>query len=156
MVELSLIPTNSSHINRFFEFESDDLAAHMAAFATLATDRAKFTETWNRRLNNHKNLHQTILLEDKIVGGIISYFMEDSRHIGYWIDRNHWGKGIATQALTKFLDIEKTRPLIATCVADNIGSRRVLEKNNFQYTHSESHHASARNEVVEEAFFILK
>ncbi|MFM9873401.1 MAG: GNAT family N-acetyltransferase [Fimbriimonadaceae bacterium] len=155
MPTISLIPTDSCHFDKFFEFESDIVAVHMAAFASLATDLSQFKEMWTRRIDNTTATNRTILLGDQVVGGILSYPMEKGRHIGYWIDRNHWGQGIATQALNQFLEIEKTRPVIATCVSDNIGSRKVLEKNGFIYTHSENHPAPARNEIVEEAFFIL-
>jgi RimJ/RimL family protein N-acetyltransferase len=129
----------------------------MAAFANLATDLEKFNEMWSRRISNPEALHQTILLDNQVVGGIISYLMNDGRHIGYWIDRQQWGKGVTTEALKQFLKFEKTRPLTATCVADNIGSKRVLEKNRFIYSHSEFHPATGRNNAeVEESIFILK
>jgi RimJ/RimL family protein N-acetyltransferase len=51
--------------------------------------------------------------------------------VGYWIGRDFWGKGIATQALSLFLTEKKTRPLYAHVVKENIGSRRVLEKCGF-------------------------
>ncbi len=154
--EITLIPTEFSHIPHFFEFEKDPTAVHMAAFATLATDLSLFTATWQRRLQNTENLHRTIILNETVVGGIIAYEMHSQRHIGYWIDQAQWGKGIATEALKQFLLVEKTRPLTATCVADNTGSRRVLEKNGFVYDRSEIQPAPARNSDVEEAFFILQ
>lgn len=156
MKEITLIPTVSEHIPHFFEFEKDPVAVNMAAFATLATDLDKFTNIWERRLLNPDSSHKTILFQDQIVGGIISYIMDNSRHIGYWIDRNFWGQGIATEALRQFLLTEKTRPITATCVADNLGSRKVLEKNGFKYTHSETHPAPARDNDVEEAFYVLE
>ena len=155
MSEISLIPTTVNHFPIFFKFESDPVAVNMAAFANLATDFDAFSKMWQHRIESPRAVHRTILLGETIVGGMMSYDMEDHRCIGYWIDRNFWGKGIATEALKQFLEFETTRPLNAACIADNIGSRKVLEKNNFKYTHTDHHHAPARNQVVEETFFIL-
>jgi predicted acetyltransferase len=38
--------------------------------------------------------------------------MKGGTEITYWIDRNFWGKGIATTALKHFLTIESTRPIL--------------------------------------------
>ena len=53
--------------------------------------------------------------------------------VGYWIGKAYWGRGIASAALRLFLDdVERHRPLLATVVEHNAGSRRVLEKAGFQ------------------------
>lgn len=156
MSEISLIPTESTHIQHFFKFESDPVAVKMAAFASLPKDFASFHSMWTRRIENPSSLHRTILLGEAIVGGIMSYEIEGHRCIGYWVDRNYWGKGVATTALKLFLETELRRPITATCVSDNIGSKRVLERNGFIYTHSERHLAPARTEKVEESFYILE
>jgi RimJ/RimL family protein N-acetyltransferase len=50
------------------------------------------------------------------------------REVTYWIGRSYWGKGIATDALTAFLAVDRSRPLHARVASDNVASRRVLEK----------------------------
>ena len=52
--------------------------------------------------------------------------------VGYWIGKEHWGRGIASAALVLYLDVDRHRPLLATVVEHNAGSRRVLEKAGFQ------------------------
>ena len=39
--------------------------------------------------------------------------MFGEREVSYWIDRAHWGKGIATEALKQFLALVTIRPLYA-------------------------------------------
>lgn len=51
--------------------------------------------------------------------------------VGYWIAKEHWGKGIATQMLSQFLRIVPDRPLHAHVAKHNLGSIRVLEKCGF-------------------------
>jgi RimJ/RimL family protein N-acetyltransferase len=49
--------------------------------------------------------------------------------VGYWIGREYWGKGVATEALSQFLaHAEVRRPLHAAVAKHNVGSIRVLEK----------------------------
>lgn len=61
----------------------------------------------------------------------------DSRNLGYWIDRNCWGKGYATEAANAVIDyaFQKMRVKLLTAehYVDNIGSRRVIEKCGFTY-----------------------
>jgi RimJ/RimL family protein N-acetyltransferase len=54
--------------------------------------------------------------------------------IGYWIARNDWGRGIATEACTALVDIARTLglpALEASHFLDNPASGRVLEKLGF-------------------------
>ena len=54
--------------------------------------------------------------------------------VGYWIGKEHWGQGIASAALRLYLDdVAQHRPLLASVVEHNAGSRRVLEKAGFQF-----------------------
>ena len=64
------------------------------------------------------------------------------------------GKGIATQALSAFLDLLVTRPLYARAAKDNVGSMRVLEKCGFTIAGEDKGFSNARGEEVEE--FILE
>ena len=61
---------------------------------------------------------------------------EGKREIGYWIDRAFWGRGVATEALSAFLCLEKTRPLYAGVAKHNVASIRVLQKCGFKLSHS--------------------
>ena len=56
----------------------------------------------------------------------------DRRLIGYWVGREHWGRGIATAALDAFLGLIDDRPLYAIVAVHNKGSIRVLEKCGFE------------------------
>lgn len=52
--------------------------------------------------------------------------------IGYWVRKDMWGKGIATEATLGILDFGFNQlglnKITATCSPDNLGSFRVLEK----------------------------
>jgi RimJ/RimL family protein N-acetyltransferase len=68
--------------------------------------------------------------------GTISCFQRDGQDmVGYWIDRSHWGRGIASRALAMFIREvipPSRRPLHAHVVTDNAPSIRVLTKCGFR------------------------
>lgn len=69
--------------------------------------------------------------------GCISYWEYDSEttEIGYWIGKEYWGQGIATQALQNLFRLSsfpKKKHIVAKVATQNIASQRVLEKCNFK------------------------
>ena len=139
----------------FFANQSDPEANEMAAFtAKDPSDRSAFDTHWARIRVTASVLIRTIEVSDVVVGSVLSYVMEDTPEVSYWIGREHWGQGIATVALEKFLKLQTTRPLIARVAKDNRGSVRVLEKCGFRITGEDKGFAHGRGEEVEE--FVLQ
>ena len=54
--------------------------------------------------------------------------------MGYWLGRDFWGRGVATEALCLYLAVERTRPLVARVAPQNAASLRVLQKCGFVIT----------------------
>ena len=141
----------------FFEHQKDPISNHMAAFTTKdPLDWNLFRNHWERILNDPAIIKRTVMQENHVVGHVSSFEMFSEREVSYWIDRMHWGKGIATNALIQFLHLETVRPLYARAAKDNIGSRRVLEKCGFTITGEDSGFANARNMEIEEFVFTLR
>jgi RimJ/RimL family protein N-acetyltransferase len=82
--------------------------------------------------------------------------MEGMPQITYWIGAEHSGKGIGTQALALFLELEKKRPLEARTAFDNLPSARVLTKNGFRIAGTDSYFANARDAEIVETIWILE
>ena len=142
----------------FFEHQRDPEACQMAAFTRPDPEnREGFDRYWQRNLNNPENDHWTIELasDHQVVGHVLSYVMEGDREMSYWIDRAHWGKGIATLALQEYLKKQPLRPLFARAAADNHGSIRVLEKCGFQEIGEDQGFAEARGQEITEKIFRL-
>src|SRR6266568_3733718 len=96
-----------------------------------------------------------ILFNGSVAGSVSSYVDEDEhREVSYWLGKLYWGKGIATCALSAFLEHSKVRPLYARAAKDNIGSLRVLEKCGFTRIGEGRGFSEARGEEVEE--FLLR
>jgi len=79
---------------------------------------------------------------DDVAVGSVGVFRKDNVHrlsaeMGYYIDEDYWGNGIATEAVKKVCDyiFENTDivRIFAVPYAGNAGSCRVLEKAGFHY-----------------------
>lgn len=135
----------------FFEQQLDPEATQMAAFPSR--DRDAFMAHWTKIMAHESNILKAIVFDGQVAGNIVSWENSGECEVGYWIGKEYWGKGIATQALSLFLDLVKTRPLYAHVARHNIASRRVLEKCGFELI-GKSKYFNPSGEEVEE--FILK
>ena len=100
--------------------------------AVPARDAEAFGAHWARIRVNPDSLLRTIVADDIVVGYALSWTADEGRMVGYWIGKEHWGRGIASAALVLYLDVERHRPLLAIVAEHNPGSRRVLEKAGFE------------------------
>ena len=94
--------------------------------------------------------NSVIVVDGDVAGTIGSWGDADDREVTYWIGRTFWGRGVATRALEAFLAVDPTRPLHARVAADNIASRRVLEKCDFCVVGTDRGFAEARAAEIDE------
>jgi RimJ/RimL family protein N-acetyltransferase len=121
-----------SDLSVFFEQQADPDANRMAAFPPR--DKDAFDAHWTKVLGNKTNAIKTIVWDGKIAGNIGSWEQSGERLVGYWVGKEYWGKGIASAALSQFLDHVPLRPLKAHVVKSNVASIRVLQKCGFIVT----------------------
>jgi RimJ/RimL family protein N-acetyltransferase len=112
-----------------FEHQMDPEANRMANFP--ARDRNAFMTHWAKILADETLVAKTVVHGDAIAGNVVSWTHDGERDVGYWIGREHWGKGVATAALGALLAELQERPLFAHVAEHNVGSIRVLEKCGF-------------------------
>jgi len=152
MADVRIRPVELGDIEAFYDHQADPLASEMAAFPTRAHD--KFVEHWTTRvLVNEGNYARTIVADTQLAGNVLSWIDPDNgqRMFGYWLGRDFWGKGIATDAVRLALAEITDRPIHADVAVHNIGSQRVLEKNGFVRVGSEK-----ADDGVELLLFILQ
>jgi len=155
-MEIKLRPTIPADLEVFFQFQLDPVANFLAAFtAKDPADKTAYMEKYTRHINDPAINNMTIISDDKIAGSVAKFVMEGDAELTYWIGRSFWGKGIATDALKKFLTIETTRPIFGRVAFDNFGSQRVLEKSGFVKVGSDKGFANARNKEIEEFIYKL-
>ena len=114
----------------FFEYQRDELAVQMTGFPPREWD--SFDAHWKKILADEKIVIKTILFRENVAGSVLCFENEGEKEVGYWLGREFWGKGVATEALRQFLGQFLSRPLIAHIAKHNHGSKRVLEKNRFK------------------------
>jgi RimJ/RimL family protein N-acetyltransferase len=136
----------------FFEHQRDHEASAMAAFPSR--DREAFDAHWAKIMADESNILKTILFDGQVAGNIVSWDQSGEQEVGYWLGREFWGRGIATEALKQFLGVVKTRPLVAHVAKHNIGSRRVLEKCGFKLN-GDDNYMNRGNQKVNEFVFRL-
>ncbi|MCL1066055.1 GNAT family N-acetyltransferase [Shewanella olleyana] len=151
---LSLLPITDADLQVLFEFQNDPLANEMADFP--ARDETAFFEHWrNNILANADVVAQGIWVDDTLVGSICLWSMmsEDDTHsdwfIGYWIGRDYWGQGYASQGVNLFVNQQSQRPILAHVVERNKGSIRILEKAGFEHCGVSAESENSANSLLE-------
>ena len=113
----------------FYDHQLNPEAIRMAAFPPREWEA--FMAHWARILRDETVTTQTILVDGQVAGNVVSFEQVGERHVGYWLGREFWGRGVATEALAQFLRHERTRPLCARVARRNVASIRVLRKCGF-------------------------
>jgi RimJ/RimL family protein N-acetyltransferase len=137
----------------FYEQQLDPEAVQMAGFPSR--NRESFMKHWNKIVVDESIQIKTILFHGEVAGNIVCFDQLGEREVGYWLGKEYWGKGIATQALAAILKEIKTRPLYAHVAKHNIGSKRVLEKCGFQIAGEDRFFSEMFGKNIDEYILVL-
>jgi RimJ/RimL family protein N-acetyltransferase len=132
---MKLRPVEDGDLDAFYEHQADREAAELADVPPRK--RPAFDEHWAWIRTEPEILVRTIDVGGEVAGYIFTFISAGRRVVGYWLGRDWWGQGIATQALADFLPLVDERPLQATVAPANRASVRVLEKNGFRLLREE-------------------
>ena len=128
----------------------------MAAFTRAdPSDRAEFDAHYQRVRSDPANLLLAIDDGVGLAGTIGSFTLQGAREVTYWIDPSRWGRGLASAALSAFLRLEVTRPLMARVAEHNLGSAKVLTRAGFVRVGSETAYADGLGRDVVEHIYCL-
>jgi RimJ/RimL family protein N-acetyltransferase len=153
-MDLALRPVLPGDLPALFRQHNDPESMHAAAFVSpKSADRDLFEAHWHRIREEY--VVRTVLLDGDVAGSAAVYGEPGELEVTYWIDRAHWGRGVATAALRALLAEVTERPLHARAAADNKGSIRVLEKCGFVVTGHDRGFAHARGEEIGEVVLRL-
>ena len=154
-MSITIREVECSDLKTFYEHQLDPEAIRMAAFvAKDPKDKVAFDTHWNKILNSPQNTTRTIVADGRVAGHIACYPDGERIEVTYWLGREFWGRGLATQALNRMLHLVVDRPIFARAPADNIGSIRVLQKCGFKIIGKNKDFANGRGEDTEE--YILR
>lgn len=156
-LNLRLRDVSPDDLPLFYQFQLDPEANHMAAFVSKdPANKEAFMMHWQRILAMPSVINKTILVDEAVVGSVASYEDEGHPEVTYWIDKKHWGRGIATAALAEFLaHANPARPIFARAAKDNLASLRVLQKCGFAVIEEGRGYANARRAEIDELLLRL-
>jgi RimJ/RimL family protein N-acetyltransferase len=149
-----LRPVEPCDLPRMYDLQLDPDSNRMAV--TIPRTREAFDSHWVKSLDDPSNTARAILVDDVFVGYISCFPSDGQDHVGYWIDRADWGKGIASRALLLLLQEVTKRPLIATAATSNGASLRVLQKCGFVVEQVRLDPATDRYPECEVAVHVLR
>lgn len=137
---LRLRPFSEADIERVAELANDpELSRNLRSFEFpyLVEDAEKWVSSLPDEWQTGKSVVFAVCLRDKqeaLIGatGVVLEQQSNRGELGYWIGRNCWGKGIATEACRSVLDFSFNQlglnKVVAECLTRNPASAAVLEK----------------------------
>ena len=123
---------------------------------TIPRSAESFDALWENAFRDERVTARVILQDGVMVGNISCFQFNGLDSVGYWIDRNFWGRGIASRALELLLCEVTRRPLHAQVATSNVASLRILQKCGFEIVRVQNSPATDRYPACEEAQLILR
>ena len=111
---------------------------------------------WEKIFADGEVVARAITDGGRAVGLINCFRRDDADFIGYWIDKEHWGRGIATQAVALLVAEVRRRPLHARVVTHNVASLRALLSSGFVETERRQMEATDRFAAAEVVSLVLE
>ncbi|HWB20835.1 MAG TPA: GNAT family N-acetyltransferase [Phycisphaerales bacterium] len=137
-----------------YEHQRDPDSIRMAVVNPRSFD--EFVMNYRKAMQDPRVTARSIVVNGEVVGHVDCFQMEGVDAVGYWIAKDHWGRGIATKAVALLLQEVTRRPVHARVAKANKASLRVLEKNGFMITKVEHAEGSERYPACELAHLILE
>src|SRR5690606_9024287 len=105
-------------LDRLFAWEQEPAEGALAAFTRAdPSERTAFDEHYARTRSDPSCTVLAVEHAGTFVATVGSFTMDGEREVTYWVDPDRWGRGIASAALTAFLEVERERPLVARVAA---------------------------------------
>jgi ribosomal-protein-serine acetyltransferase len=125
----ALTMANYDHLRPWSQWLNED----------FSLDKAR--EFYRRNVQKFESgdqIHLRILFKGEIVGGIDLFEINSHRRsaeIGYWVSKDHNGRGLATRSVKRLLehafDELKLNRIVIKCIPENMKSRAIPEKLGF-------------------------
>ena len=146
-------------------FGLDNAMFQYAGWNPYATEEMAL-ETMGRFLASYPDRRfygWAIEYQGQLIGTAGAYDYDPNRstiEVGLSIFRPHWGQGFATEVLSRLLAYltgpEGIRRVNAWCAADNIASRRVMEKCGMVFTRTEPHGLTVHGKPYDKLHFLYE
>lgn len=150
---IHLRPVMESDLPILFEHQREPVANEMAGFPSR--DHDAFMAHWRKILSDKTAVAMTVVVDECVVGHVGCWTQGDQCLVGYWIGKEHWGRGVATEMLSMFLRLVAVRPLHAHVAKHNVASIRVLEKCGFAFCAKATGALSEPADCIEELVYVF-
>lgn len=160
-LNIVLREVEDADLHAFYSYLQDPQAQAMASSSVEdGTDPQAFDAYWARLRRSPTAVVRTIARaedpEHGVVGHIERFDDEERPYVRYWVDRELWGRGIATAALRMFLDdVVTERPLFARQTRSNEASLVVLKRNGFKLVGQDTGYDAMRGRMLDDIILRL-
>lgn len=155
-MNVALRPIEDGDLDALYEQAADLESIRMAAFTSKDwSDRDAFLARISRLRSDESVTCLAIEVDGEVAGTIGSFHIDGELEVTYWVDRAHWGKGVASAALQLLLAETAERPVFGRAASDNAASLRVLERAGFRRVGVDRGFAAGRGEEIEETILRL-
>ena len=134
---LVLKPVNMEYLHSTHAYASDLENTRLMMFLPdeneeeTALHLAEAEAQW--RMDKPERYEFAIFLEEKHIGGVTLYMMEDRTvaELGWVLHRDYWRHGYVTEAALALMDFARSigvKRVIACCDSENVASYKLMEK----------------------------
>ena len=127
---ITIRTVHPSDLDVFYAHQLDPESLRMVGF--VSRERDAFDAHWDKIQKAPQNINRTTVAEGRVAGYVACFPNEGHREVAYWLGREFWGQGIATQALRLLLVLVTERPINARVATHNLASIKVLQKCGFR------------------------
>lgn len=138
-MEIKIRKQEVKDAERFYEILNNPNFDYFRVRPESIEAEKEWLEKNNKRRKDNFSYNYAILYEGKVVGGIgikIDQHRDYIGEVGYFVDEDYWGRGIATEAVKSVekigfeeLGLKKLKILM---MPENKASKRVAEKNGYE------------------------
>lgn len=126
---IQLRPVVRGDLRTLYVMQQDEAGNRLAG--TKPRSWEAFAALWENVLIDPGVTARAIVVGAEILGAINVFPGESRLWVGYWIEREHWGRGVASAAVRLMLGEVTQRPIYARVATHNRASLRVLTRNGF-------------------------
>jgi RimJ/RimL family protein N-acetyltransferase len=127
-----LRPVQGTDMDAMFGMLSDPDSRQMAPFVAIDfSNRVEFDERIEQLRGDPSIKLYSMMAAGHFVGAIMTFDGPAGREVFYWIRRIAWGRGLASEAMVRMLNIDHKRPIYAHVLSTNPRALAVLNNCGF-------------------------
>jgi [ribosomal protein S5]-alanine N-acetyltransferase len=137
--KITIRPQHMTDAKRFYEILNNDNFKYFDVRPKSIEDQKIFLRANSEKRKKNIEYNYAILLNGKLIGAVGLKIQQTRKfigEIGYFVDEEHWGKGIATKAVKLIEKIGfgklKLKRITIVMLTVNKGSMKVAEKAGYK------------------------